>query len=110
MGVAMEKAKAKSQKSAVIKPVRQPWHAVTLLSKGETCEAVRALRGVRFLSSEAPHLPLPQCTQARACTCSYRHHSDRRGIPRRADEAVGLKRNKKVNQERRQTRDRRNSD
>ena len=95
----MQKAKAKSRH----------WHAVSVLSKGEPCEAARALRSLRFLSSEAPRFPLPDCTRARSCTCAYRHHADRRGTPRRSEEVAGLKR-KPVSQERRLARDRRKAD
>jgi hypothetical protein len=42
---------------------------------------------VRFLSSEAPALPLAGC-DARACTCRYRHHEDRRSSLRRAADVV----------------------
>jgi hypothetical protein len=103
------KTKAKSIKLQTAR-ASQPWHAISVLSKGETCEAVRALRSMRFLASEAPRFPLPECTRARSCTCAYRHHADRRGTPRRSDEAAGLKRNKPVTQERRLDRDRRKAD
>jgi hypothetical protein len=106
----MEKPKAKSFKSPVVRAAPEHWHAVTLLPKGEPCAAMRVLRGVRFLSSDAPRLPLPDCTRAQTCGCAYRHHADRRGTPRRADEGLGLKRNKKINEERRQEKDRRKSD
>jgi hypothetical protein len=67
---------------------RQPrnrWHAVTLVAPNGACAAVAAYKGKRFLSADAPRLPLPQCDAAR-CNCKYRHYQDRRGGPRRADE------------------------
>jgi hypothetical protein len=50
----MEKPKAKSFKSPVVRAAPEHWHAVTLLPKGAPCAAMRVLRGVRFLSSDAP--------------------------------------------------------
>lgn len=49
------------------------------------CPAARALDGERFLGTEAPKLPLPDCT-ANVCTCTFHHHQDRRKGPRRAEE------------------------
>jgi hypothetical protein len=41
------------------------------------------LQGTRFLSREAPALPLKNCVNDE-CTCHYAHHDDRRIGPRRA--------------------------
>jgi hypothetical protein len=41
------------------------------------------MEGQRFLSREAPQLPLKDCASA-SCTCRYQHHEDRRRGPRRA--------------------------
>lgn len=43
------------------------------------------MEGRRFLSRQAPTLPLKACDQAR-CKCRYAHHEDRRRGPRRAHE------------------------
>ena len=93
-------------------PVRRasPWHAVSIVTKKPSCEAARALRAKRFLSSSAPRLPLPECTVRNYCACAYKHHEDRRGPPRRKDEAAGLKRGGKVAQERRMRASRRDTD
>lgn len=53
------------------------FHAVTLRPCLDACEAVQAIAGQRFLSSEAPALPLAGCDQQR-CDCTYGHSSDRR--------------------------------
>jgi len=53
------------------------FHAVTVRPCLEACDAVQAMAGERFLSHEAPALPLKNCDQAR-CECIYRHFSDRR--------------------------------
>jgi hypothetical protein len=99
----------KSAMSASASQVRKDWHAVSILPKGACCEAALAIRGTRFLSAEAPRLPLAQCTTPKSCTCAYKHHPDRRGQPRRKDETMGLKRTK-VEQERRSRGDRRKTD
>jgi hypothetical protein len=52
------------------------------------CAAVRALSGQRFLGEEAPRLPLADCDQPE-CSCSYRHHEDRRDETRRATDLTG---------------------
>jgi len=74
------------------RPRREPWHAVGIVAGKECCEAVRGLRGRRYLSrTEAPQLPLPDCTQAASCRCTYRHYTDRRAGPRRGEEQSGLR-------------------
>jgi hypothetical protein len=53
------------------------FHAVSLEYSGDACEAAKAVEGKRFLSTAAPHLPLPECDRA-ACNCHFNHHKDRR--------------------------------
>jgi hypothetical protein len=64
------------------------YHAVSVRCGLESCKAVRALKDVRFLSADAPSLPLPQC-DASHCECRYQHHDDRRAIDRRQYDAWG---------------------
>ena len=52
--------------------------------RAQACPAVRQMAPRRFLCSEAPTLPLPECTAA-SCKCRFEHHADRRSAPRRAD-------------------------
>jgi hypothetical protein len=54
-----------------------PWHAVTILPGPKRCAAATRVLGERYLSSEAPLLPLKECTEP-DCRCRYRHHDDRR--------------------------------
>jgi hypothetical protein len=63
---------------------RQPWHAVMIAAPPSACEAALACKGKRFLSTEAPWLPLEECDVKR-CNCRYRHYEDRRGESRRRD-------------------------
>jgi len=90
--------------------VSKKWHAVSIVPKGMCCELVKSLRSSRFLSAEAPRLPLPECSMPGSCTCAYRHHEDRRGRARRADELRGLPRARWAADERRSGPDRRQSD
>jgi hypothetical protein len=62
------------------------YHSVSigyyLYHYGNACEAVEKLEGKRFLSKEAPRLPLPGCG-AEHCRCRYVHFKDRREDDRR---------------------------
>ena len=59
-----------------------PWHAVAVQAGPKRCKAVEALTGNRYLSKDAPKLPLRDCTEPQ-CSCRYRHYEDRRhaGVP-----------------------------
>jgi hypothetical protein len=90
--------------------VSKQWHAVTIVAKSSSCEAARATRNKRYLSAEAPRLPLAECSKPEACSCSYKHHADRRAETRRADDDGALSRGTGVRPERRTQPDRRKSD
>lgn len=66
------------------KPVRKStaFHAVSIVPGPRCCAPARELVGRRFLSREAPVLPLAGC--GNDCTCRYEHHEDRRRNSRRA--------------------------
>jgi hypothetical protein len=66
---------------------RRRWHAVMIVVRADGCAAAQACKGKRFLSTEAPRVPLEGC-DARECECRYRHYEDRRGPPRRRDDAT----------------------
>jgi hypothetical protein len=71
------------------KPV-SAYHAVSIVPGRNACTAACALRDRRFLSNEAPVLPLPGCN-ASPCVCRYEHHDDRRkGLRRARDLAVSV--------------------
>ena len=84
-----------------------PWHAVSVVTGRWGCDAAQCLRNQRFLSADAPPLPLAQCASRESCSCSYKHHRDRRGQPRRRDELLGIRRAGHVPNERRVERGRR---
>src|SRR3981189_1697712 len=73
-------------------PVKEPWHAVSVVGGPRACPAAEGLRDKRFLSDEAPRLPLPECSSPWRCKCVYRHHPDRRAIPRRETDRGGFPR------------------
>jgi len=54
-----------------------PFHAVSVHPAATSCLAAETIRGQRFLSEQAPALPLEACT-ATSCNCRYVHHVDRR--------------------------------
>jgi hypothetical protein len=67
--------------AAVKKPAAH--HAVSIAPGTRCCAEARELHGQRFLSREAPKLPLASCDRT-DCTCRYEHHQDRRKGARRA--------------------------
>lgn len=62
---------------------KEPWHAVSVVGQAGACRATEGLRDKRFLSDEAPPLPLPECSSPWRCKCIYRHYPDRRAVLRR---------------------------
>ena len=88
--------------------VSNPYHAVSVAPGNGACEQARRLKDKRFLSAEAPDLPLDLC-DASACTCRYRHHDDRRYHARR-EQDQGLPGTDRHSGERRAGRGRRVTD
>lgn len=64
-----------------------PFHCVETHHPQSCCQAVKDLEGKRFLSAEAPTLPLQQCDNSK-CHCDYIHHEDRRCDDRRNDTGI----------------------
>jgi len=79
----------KSPADASAKWISNPWHAVSIVVSKIGCPSARKAAHGRFLSAEAPALPLAGCS-ARTCTCHYRHHQDRRHRPRRRADIIGV--------------------
>jgi len=78
-------APAKSQERHWIS---NPWHAVSIAPCKQACVPARHAFRVRYLSKQAPPLPLAGCT-TRNCECRYRHHEDRRSSLRRSSDGLG---------------------
>ena len=91
--------------------VQKPrWHAVSIKSTSSGCEAARSLKGLRFLSGEAPRLPLVNCSRPEGCQCVYEKFDDRREGPRRDIEETGRRTYRDPGQERRAPGGRRGTD
>jgi len=58
----------------------EKYHAVSIAFGKNACELATKLAGKRFLSAEAPLLPLCVST---SCQCRYHHYKDRRADDRR---------------------------
>lgn len=58
------------------------FHAVSIRTAANPCSAAKAAEGKRFLSTEAPSIPLPAC-DCSTCACVYAHFDDRRVHQRR---------------------------
>ena len=71
---------------------RLKYQCVEIVAPVSGCDVVRALKGMRLLSAEAPRLPLADCDRSMNCKCTYRHFDDRRGGPRRDDEDAKIRR------------------
>jgi hypothetical protein len=100
----------KSQPAAPVAPKpKMKWHAVSVSGEAGSCYAARMLKGQRFLSAEAPPLPLADCTQPASCNCTYKKFSDRRAGLRRSREISGMQ-GPAPDQEQRATRGRRKRD
>lgn len=54
-----------------------PYHAVSIEPGADCCSHALETKDTRFLSAEAPAIPLTGC-DAPACACVYAHHDDRR--------------------------------
>ena len=89
---------------------RTPWHAVSIVSSAACCAAAMGLLGTRFLSKEAPRLPLKGCLMGSNCRCWYQHHEDRRVLLRRAPDLWNPGHARYVREERRRQRGRRSAD
>jgi len=93
------------------KPTRKlasKWHAVTIVLQTSSCAAAAMCRNTRYLSRDAPHLPLANCPNSHDCPCTFKHYEDRRGGPRRgADIGAG---SDKPSTEKRKSRGRRARD
>jgi hypothetical protein len=80
--------RAKPASPPKIAPAADPHHAVSIIPGEHACGSAYRFTGHRFLSRQAPKLPLPTC-DAFHCTCRFKHHKDRRAGPRRRHD-IGL--------------------
>lgn len=81
---------AKAAPAAGVKKAGNSHHAVSIVPGPRCCEEARGLRDQRFLSRDAPPLPLKDCNRT-DCTCRYEHYQDRRdGFRRVRDMGVAV--------------------
>jgi hypothetical protein len=66
---------------------QQAWHSVSIIRGRQPCAAVVELNGCKWLSAQAPQLPIKDC-DAKQCECRYRHHADRRSGDRRETDGL----------------------
>jgi len=69
------------------------YRAVSIHHPATCCRAVAALDGKRFLSTNAPRLPLANCSSPGLCQCEYRTLTDRREDfrPKPAPQKTGIR-------------------
>jgi len=96
------------RESVAVHRVANPYHAVSVAPGQGACAQSKLLKERRYLSAEAPALPLDLC-DATQCTCRYRHHEDRRYHNRR-EQDQGLPSRDRHSGERRAGRGRRVTD
>jgi len=89
--------------------VTNPYHAVSILAGPACHRTAERYIGQRFLSTEAPPLPLPSC-DANACLCRYAHHADRRMVADRRNRDVWNRNPAVFRQDRRESGGRRVTD
>jgi hypothetical protein len=101
---------AASQSSVRPADIPRKWHAISVDVKNSSCPIAHDLKKKRFLSKEAPVLPLDGCTKRSTCPCTYKHHDDRRSKSRRSDGTAISSKAKNQGGERRISRGRRSDD
>ena len=82
--------------------VVNPYHAVSVRLGSDCCTEAAQLQDMRFLSTEAPHLPLAGCSSV-TCGCVYQHHDDRRSGDDRREKVEIVVRDRRRSSGRRQT-------
>jgi hypothetical protein len=93
----------------VSRPGALRWSAVSIVPGPHCCLAVRGLTHRRYLSAEAPRLPVPECN-ARPCECRFKHHTDRRAKVQRKRDRDEMSLGYKATERRSISRGRRESD
>jgi len=89
------------------KSTERRWHAVSVKPGAGACNAAISGKNRRWLSREAPLLPLPGCTRPDTCQCTYNHHDDRRANSRRSEDLDTFSQGPRIGNERRSRKSRR---
>ena len=83
------KAKSKNKHSTKTIKREQDFRAVSIQICPHACAAAKKLRDKRFLSNQAPMLPLNDCNVS-DCKCKFVHHNDRRSYDDRRFTSVTM--------------------
>lgn len=73
---------SRKKKPALQTQPRNPYSGAAILHDDCACSAVKKIGKHRFLASEIPIIPVPNCT-AKSCNCKYTRYNDRRNIETR---------------------------
>ena len=95
--------------AAPLQRTRPTFHCVEVCAGEPACQSAGQLGNVRYLSGQAPGLPLAGC-DAQVCACRYIHHDDRREDDRRNSYGHWSTMPTELKGERRARRDRRSWD
>jgi hypothetical protein len=87
----------------------RPFQAVSIFHGAKSCDVAKRFSDYRFLSKDAPQLPLSGCSMPERCQCRFLKHKDRRTDRRRLVEFAAASRGF-MGQERRQRGGRRSND
>lgn len=80
-----DSAAGKADAKRIVADQSTSYHAVSIQTGPQACAAAKELRGQKFLSNDAPQLPLADCSSGN-CQCRFTHHTDRRGTADRRSE------------------------
>ncbi len=75
--------KTARRRKASVATLKHLFHGIAVNAGKDACDAAREISGHRFLSEDAPRLPLDSCTCQPDCRCTYQHFKDRRTESRR---------------------------
>ena len=96
-----------------IAPAKRKYAGLAFVPDTHCCDAANAHNERRFLTSEAPNIPLAECSDPALCECKYRNIDDRRTRDDRRDIVGVLSKDMPVGDQRsnrRAGRDRRRDD
>ncbi len=79
---AVRRQRSRKKNAVTPRGTKKSYQSVSIKWGLVACDAAKQLDGRRFIGSEAPAFPLPDC-DAEQCKCRYEFHGDRREGDRR---------------------------
>lgn len=79
----LRKAPASTRPEPPANTASLAFYAASVVPDEAACAAALATAGQRYLASEAPRIPLPDCTKPLQCQCRLARFNDRRRTDRR---------------------------